>query len=134
MRPFVLIPMLLVTVALLVGCGANDDQAGSAQPTAPSATGPGLDIGDALAAGGDEPVLVRGFLLAQGDRVRLCSGFAESYPPQCAQPSLEVLGYKLLEQRQLYKAHAGVTWTEEPVKLLGTIADGTLTVGNNAGA
>jgi hypothetical protein len=132
MKRFVFIPMLLAAVALLAGCGSSDDEAGPAQPTAPSTTGSGLDIDDALAAGSDEPVLVRGYLLAVGGRVRLCDGFAESYPPQCVQPSLDVLGYKLLEQRQLYKAHAGVTWTEKPVKLLGTIADGTLTVGKNA--
>jgi hypothetical protein len=133
MRLFTLIPMLLAAVALLAACGADDD-AGSSQPAAPPTSSSVLSIDEALATQSDEPVTVQGFLFVQGGRVRLCDGFAESYPPQCVQPSIDVIGYKLLEQRPLYKLHAGVTWTEEPVKLLGTIDDGTLTVGKNAGA
>lgn len=134
MKPLTLIPILAAASVLLAGCGAGDDDGGSAQPGAAPAAGSVLTIDEALAAQSDEPLTVRGFLFVQGGRVRLCDGFAESYPPQCVQPWIDVIGYKLLEQRQLYKMHAGVSWTEKPVELLGTIQNGSLTVSKNAGA
>ena len=134
MRPCgFLLPLL--AAALLAGCRGNGPaDRGDAQPSPSPASGPGLSIEEATASDLEGPLLVRGYLLVEGQSARLCSGFAESYPPQCAPPSLQVLGYKLLEQRQLYKTQTRgvVTWSDEPIRLLGTIEDGQLTVAANA--
>jgi hypothetical protein len=130
MRTIIVIPLLLAALSF-GGCGGTPEREPAAAPTA-AATGPGLSIEDALASDLPGPLLVNGYLLADGDTIRLCSGYAESHPPQCAEPSLEVLGYKLLEQRRLYKTSGSVFWSEEPVQLLGVVEDGTLTVSENA--
>jgi hypothetical protein len=132
MRLLTFFPMLLVAAVLLAGCGSSNDDSGSAQPTAPPTKRSSVYVDEAVTAGRGGPLLVRGYLLVENGRVRLCSGFAESYPPQCVQPWLDVPGYKLRGQQHIYKAHSGVTWTEEPVQLLGTIDDGRLTVSKNA--
>ena len=46
-----------------------------------SGVGPGLSIAGALASTLDGPLLVNGFVLAQGGQVRLCAVLLESYPP-----------------------------------------------------
>jgi hypothetical protein len=134
MRPLLLLSFLVLA---LVACGSNQDDATPSAPTA-SGTGPGITIQDAIDSDLEGPLYVRGFLYTQAGTTRLCDGFAESYPPQCMAPSLEVLGLKLVEQRQLYKtgggvsASGGVSWSEEPITLLGTVQDATLTVSNDA--
>jgi hypothetical protein len=127
MRTFAFIPILLVA-ASLAACGGS----GEPQPPAAPAGGQVLSIEEALDSDLSGPLLVNGYLLADGNRVRLCEALAESYPPQCGGPSLEVIGLKLLEQRRLYKANGQVTWSEQPVQLLGVVEDGTITVSENA--
>lgn len=120
----------LLVALTVAACGGD----GSDRPAAATGSGSGLSIEEALASELPGPLLVNGYLLVDGGEVRLCDGLAESYPPQCAGPSLDVLGYKLLEQRRLYKTSGGVTWSDEPVQLLGVVEDETLTVRENATA
>ncbi|MGH3021229.1 MAG: hypothetical protein ACRDNR_13910 [Gaiellaceae bacterium] len=129
----------LVAAAALAACGGDADPAGDAASgsTVPQTSGlgagPAISIDDAVASGSDEMLLVAGNLLALGDEVRLCSALAESFPPQCGGASLVVEGLKLEEVDGLV-SEGGVSWTDRPIELLGVVADGTLTVSENARA
>ena len=135
MRTFTLLAILLVAAAL-AGCGgddSSDDDAGGSSPPPSSgiAAGPGISIEEALGSGSDEPLLVNGNLLAQGEDVRLCSALAESFPPQCGGASLRVVGLTLAEVDGLV-TEGNVSWTDRPIQLLGVVEDDTLTVSENA--
>jgi hypothetical protein len=137
MKTIALIAMLAAAAAL-AGCGGDDAPAGDPLTvTAPQSSGlgagPGISIDEALASDSDEVLLVNGNLLAQGGEVRLCSALAESFPPQCGGPSLIVDGLKLEEVDGLV-TEGDVAWTDRPIQLLGVVADGTLTVSENARA
>ena len=120
---------LFLVAALLAACGGDDstDDAGdgsSLPQTSDAAAGPALSIEDALAADSDEPLLVSGNLLAQGDEVRLCSALAESFPPQCGGASLHVDGLDLAEVDDLI-TEGDVSWTDRPLELLGIVENDT---------
>ena len=125
MKIFALLATLLAAAAL-AGCGEDDTDA---QPAA-HGDGPGISIDEALASDLDQPLLVNGNLLAQGDDVRLCSALAESFPPQCGGSSLQVEGLAL-EDVQGLVAEGDVSWTDRPIQLLGVVSDGTLDVREN---
>jgi hypothetical protein len=135
MKAFKLIvPVLIVGALVVAACGS--DESGADRPsTEPPAVagigaGPGISIEEAIALQSSEPVLVNGWVRAQGGEVRFCDAIAESYPPQCPGVSLLVEGLKLEEVDGLERA-AGVTWSGR-TQLLGIVADGTITVSENA--
>jgi hypothetical protein len=124
---------LLVPAAVVVlaaGCGGDEGERGSPAAGAP-APGGALTVEQALAYEGDEPVLVSGHVLARGDEVRLCGGFAESHPPQCAAASLVVEGLAVSKLANTRSA-GGVTWTDDPLELLGRMSGTTLVVSDTA--
>ena len=123
--------LLGVVVAVVAGCG-SEGTGGRPAGGAPASADP-LSIEEALASDLDEPLLVEGGLLATDEAVRLCSALAESYPPQCAGPSLVVRGLDLAEVDGL-KTHGGVSWTEKPIRLLGRVGNGVLTISDTARA
>ena len=117
----------------------TSDGGGGVSPV--SAVGPGLSVADALASTLDGPLLVNGFIIVDdGGQVRLCAGLLESFPPQCGAPSLGVQGLDLDGFEGLNSAlpvEGGirtVSWTDQPVQLLGTVSDGVLTVASNVSA
>jgi hypothetical protein len=114
--------VLLLALALIAGCESDD---GDGEP------GGALSIEHALAADEGEPVVVSGNLLAQSGEVRLCSALAESFPPQCVGAALRVEGLDLDSLDDL-STGGGVTWSDRPVRLRGTVRDGVLTVSQNA--
>lgn len=119
-------PAVLAAALLLAGCGSADDD-----DALPPGGGSGLvqRLSVQEAAGRDfgaELVIVDGALLADGNDVRLCSGFAESYPPQCARPSIRVEGLDLSTVDGLESA-SGMSW-KEGVSLTGALRDGVLTL------
>ena len=134
MKTLALIAAIAI-VLLASACGG-----GSSSPTAPPAvtsgsapsagapiaTG-GLSVEEALASTLSGPLMVTGNLVAAYDEVRLCSELLESSPPQCGGPSLLVQGLDLTSVEGLQTA-GGVSWTDGRVSLLGTVANGVLTV------
>lgn len=121
MKTFICIAVVLATAGL-PACGGDDNPADD--------TGAAVSIDDALASDSDEPLLVSGNLLAQGNDVRFCSALAESFPPQCGGSSLVVEGLKLEEVDGLV-TEGDVSWTDRPIELHGVVSDGTLTVSEN---
>jgi hypothetical protein len=133
-------PLLVLTVALLVAglaaCGGNED-ASPPSPTAPAGSSGGSDeiltIEEALASAPEDPVTVRGYLVAaQGAPVQLCSALAESYPPQCGGASLVLDGLDLATVNGLTTPtepdYAHTSWTDRQVSVHGTLSNGVLTV------
>ncbi|MEO8290474.1 MAG: hypothetical protein ABI649_05705 [Gaiellaceae bacterium] len=121
---------LLVLLAL-AGCGGsasqNRTEPGGNGGSSAIAVGPGISIEEAIASTLEGPLLVNGSVLADGGQVRFCSALAESFPPQCGEPSLRIEGLKLAEVDDLQTA-SDVSWSNGPVQLLGTVEDGVLTV------
>ncbi len=126
------IALLALALALtLSACGGGDDgdDGGSAAP----APGEALSVEEALASTLAGPLLVQGYILAHdGEPVRLCDVLAESYPPQCGGASLVVEGLDLDAVEGLTRTAepdlAQAAWSEDPVSVLGEVADGVLTI------
>jgi hypothetical protein len=128
-----LLPVLIVLALGVASCGGDED----GEPAAPQpsqvagiAAGPGISIDEAIAFESDEPLLVNGNIWAEGDKVYFCDAVAESYPPQCAGVRLEVVGVKLAEVDGLQRV-GDIAWSER-TQLLGVVADGKITVNENA--
>ncbi|MEE8159414.1 MAG: hypothetical protein V3T78_08625, partial [Dehalococcoidia bacterium] len=74
------------------------------------------------------PLLVNGLLHVQNGQVCLCESPAESFPPQCGERFLVVKG---LDLKTIYglTSDGSVTWSNQPVQVLGTVEGEVLTVG-----
>jgi hypothetical protein len=92
------------------------------------APGGALSVEQALTSGTREPILIRGSLLIEGGVTRLCSGFAESHPPQCMEPSLVLEGLVFAQMEGLLRREGDVQWSDEPFQVLGTLEGRRLTV------
>lgn len=150
--------MALVAAVLLTACGgggegAGPDAGGPPAGTTPTAGGPPLDGGAPPGGGADTPgsgagpgvtveearnsdahgpLLVTGYIIAEADVVRLCSLLLESLPPQCGEPSLQVVGLDLDDYP--VQERSGVAWTEDLVRVLGEVEGGVLHARSDATA
>jgi hypothetical protein len=131
----------IMTALGLAACGGSDPEATppptQAEPPAstPSAAAPtpggGLSIQEAINSTLAGPLMVKGFVVAHGQgAVQLCSALAESYPPQCGGPALEVIGLDLATVEGLSRDETSPdrAWTETEISLLGNVEDGSITV------
>ena len=89
--------LLLVLVLLATACGGEETDDGAP-----------VSGGEAIERGSDEPQLVSGYVIERNGVPRLCEAILESFPPQCGEPSLRLVG----------TVAAG---PEEHVTLLGTV-------------
>lgn len=124
--------LLSLSLGLLAGCGQDRTDAGGKGEGPPPAagvpaSGHELSVREALESRLQEPLYVRGFIVTEGGPVRLCTVLQESYPPGCGGPSLTVQGVDLDKLDGLQKED-GVTWSDDPASLLGTVRRGVLTV------
>ncbi len=122
----ILLLLAVVTIASVVAaaCGDNDDDLGSGPI---SGVGPGISIGEALTSNLDGPLLINGQLHVQNGRARLCEALAESFPPQCSGKFLVVEGLDLTTLDGL-TSEGSVTWSDQPVQVLGTVEGEVLIV------
>ncbi len=132
---FVLILAMVVVSVTFAACGGDDsadDQSGdTALGDSASAVGPGISVADALESSSDQPLLVNGMLVATTELVQLCEVLMESFPPQCGGLRLVVQNLDLGSIAGLQTAtreSQPVTWSNQPIQLLGRVSDGVLTV------
>jgi hypothetical protein len=90
--------LVLTAVLLLAACGGGSDDS---EP---------IGVGEAIERGSDEPQLVSGYVIERNGVPRICEAILESFPPQCGEPSLRLVGVV-------------VAGPEERVTLLGTVED-----------
>ncbi len=121
----------LATVIVTVGETAKLDFSVSAVACGDSVpgrgVGPGISIDQALTSNLPGPLLINGHLHAQDGQVRLCELLAESFPAQCGGRALMVEGLDLTTMDGL-TTEGSVTWSDQPVQLLGTVEGEVLTV------
>jgi hypothetical protein len=96
--------VLVVGAIAFTACGDDDS----------SADAPALTVEQLVARSADTSIAVRGFLIDQQGVTRLCAAIMESYPPQCGEPAVELVGLDLakLAGRQ---TDQGITWKESLV-------------------
>ena len=83
-----------------------------------------MDIFTAIDIASKLDVLLSGYLISEvPGELYLCSNFLESYPPQCSEPSLRVVGIDLEKIGPLHKLE-GTIWTANTVSLRGNLKDG----------
>lgn len=123
-----LLTCLLAVALVTAACGDSDsDVTGSTTSTTLQ-----TPIGDPASIGGiidGEPsgdINVLGYVLIDQNGTRFCAVLLESFPPQCGQPSVDVVD---LDPAVLnLQEEQGVRWTDDIVVLLGRYSDGTFTV------
>ena len=117
-----------VATLMVVGlaCGGDEIDPGNGGPA--SGVGPGISIAQAMTTNLAGPLLINGLLHAQDGQVRLCETLAESFPPQCGGTALIVEGLDLTTMDGL-TSEGSVTWSSQPVQILGTAEGKVLTVG-----
>jgi hypothetical protein len=108
-------------LAVLVGCGSDN-----AGPATSDVAGP-ITVEQLLARSSDAPVAVRGLLHVDQGTARLCAAILESYPPQCGEPSAELVGLDVSTVEGTTTAQ-GVTWKEAAVLNLERGGYGRFTV------
>lgn len=82
-----------------------------------------LDVAQAVDSSG--PAMVTGYLVKDGDDIRLCEVLAESFPPQCGGASIILSEIDQIDPDELQEEGA-VTWTDFPVSVIGDLLDGAL--------
>lgn len=103
------------------GCGSGED------PPANAGAGGPITVEQLVARSADTPIAVQGMLHVEGGVTRLCGAILESYPPQCGQPSVELVGLDVSAVTGTTTA-AGVTWKEQAELTVERAGDGRFTV------
>ena len=85
----------------------------------------GLTVAEALTTDAVGIIAVTGFIVVNDSGAHLCELLAESLPPLCGGAAIEVADLSTIDPDSLSEAQ-GVTWTDQPVTILGEIVDGTL--------
>ena len=110
---------LLATALSVGGCGGNSSDQGVEH----------LSFKQALTYSSDTPVTLTGSLLIEGERVRLCDGLAESYPPQCGARRLEVVSLPREMPDMEESSDGRVRWIEQ-VTVMGVVSGGEIAIGH----
>lgn len=85
----------------------------------------GLTVEEALATDATGVIAVKGFVVQDASGIRFCDLLAESLPPLCGGASIELANLDTVDPDELTSAR-GVTWSDQPVTILGEIIAGVL--------
>jgi hypothetical protein len=83
----------------------------------------GLTVGEALTVDATGTLAVGAFYFSNDEGTWLCDALAESFPPQCAGERVTFDGESVIDPDELDEEQ-GVTWSPQPVTVLGSIVDG----------
>ena len=111
--------------------GATTDNGdGGGASSGVQAPGGGLTVSEALTTDATAPLLVRGYVVSDGDSVKLCEAIDTSQsPPTCEGQSAPLRGY---DAAVLDQSKGEARWSEEEVSVLVDREDGELVVKDNA--
>jgi hypothetical protein len=113
---------------ILFTAACGDSESGQAEPTTTlePPTGDPASIGGIIDGEPSGDIHVLGYVVIDQNGTRFCAALLESFPPQCGQPSVDLVD---LDTADLdLQEEQGVQWTDNIVVLLGRYRDGTLTV------
>lgn len=96
--------VVVVGATMISACGTDDSPVDV----------PPLTVEQLTSRSADSPIAVRGFLVDQEIVTRLCAAILESYPPQCGEPSVELVGLEVAELTGT-QSEQGITWKESLV-------------------
>ncbi len=122
-RAVAVLTVALGMVSAVAGCG-DDDTDGGTGPTSPLDP---ITVQQLIERSADTPIAVQGFLYGDEGATRLCFAILESFPPQCGEPAVELVGIDLATIEGTTTA-SGITWKEHVVLELKAEADGRFTV------
>lgn len=91
-----------------------------------------LLVSDVVGVDIDGGFAISGFVWDDGTGLRLCDGLLESFPPQCGEPSLRLENPAVADLGPL-QSEQGVTWSDQPVRLLGELVDDAFVVAADQG-
>jgi hypothetical protein len=134
MKIFVLLLAAAATAVVVAGLLSDGDSSTASQPPAgapaggdpsgtmlaPKIAGGGLSVAEALVSETPEPLLVKGYLVSDGDKLQLCTALDGG---ECVEPALAIEGEPGIEPDG-----------PEPVTVLGEREGRTLVVVNLAAA
>lgn len=128
-----------VPTTLAPETGGNTPLADDVGGTITAGMGPGISVADLLAATGDGPFLINGYVFVRSDgSVVISDAIAESYPPQPAGAQVTVENVDVMQLPLVEGPVDGeiptLSWTEQPVQLLGDLIDGVFTGNSSASA
>jgi hypothetical protein len=119
---------LFAVVAVTAACGDTDSD--QAEPTTSATleppTGVPASIGGIIDGEPSGDMHVLGYVVIDQNGSRFCSVLLESFPPQCGQPSVDLVDLDTVVVA--LREEQGVQWTDDIVVLLGRYRDGTFTV------
>jgi hypothetical protein len=125
----------LVAALVLVSCGdgspgTEPDASAETPPGAGAPADGGLSVAEARDSDVGGPLVVRGFIVLEGEVVRLSDLLMESFPPQCGGESLIMEGAELNAFET--SVEGDVRWTNSPVSVLGEVEGDTLRLSETA--
>ncbi len=108
-----LLAVLLVGATVFTACGDDDSPADS----------PVLTVEQLVARSADTSIEVQGFIIDQDGMTRLCAAVMESFPPQCGEPAVELVGLDLTQVAGT-QTDQGLIWKEWAVVTVQRRQDG----------
>lgn len=118
-----LFAVVAAALALVVGACGDDEGNGVASP-------PDIEpitVEQLVARSSDSPVPVVGFLHISDGGTKLCALILESYPPQCGEPSVDLVDLEADDIPDL-QSEGGVQWREQLELVVERTDDGAFTV------
>lgn len=83
----------------------------------------GLAVSQVLETQIDGGFAIRGYFYDDGTGPRLCESLAESFPPQCAGPAIQ-LDLNGNQPPEGVSSEQGISWTDTEVEIIGQVVDG----------
>jgi hypothetical protein len=119
--------LAVLTTAAFTSCGGGMRSVTSTGGPVASGTAQPITVQQLITRSADTPVAVKGLLLVAAGMTRLCGAVLESYPVQCGEPSVELVGLDLAAVHEKTTAQ-GVTWKEGVVLDLQRMGSGRYAV------